>query len=192
MISGIILASGFSKRMEQEKLLLPVGGVALVERVIRAAQASRLDEVILIYQKREIEKIGRKYGIKAVHNPRADEGQSAAIKLGIHTAQPETDAFMFMVGDQPFLNPSTINILIDTFQQDPHSIIVPVYNNTRGNPVLFPSAMKELLLALDGDRGGRVLIDSMPDRVKQVHIEEELAGADIDTRENYLRIKDNN
>ena len=192
MISGIILASGFSKRMEQEKLLLPVGGVALVERVIQAAQASRLDEVILIYQKREIEKIGRKYGIKAVHNPRADEGQSAAIKLGIHTAQPETDAFMFMVGDQPFLNPSTINILIDTFQQDPHSIIVPVYNNTRGNPVLFPSAMKELLLALDGDRGGRVLIDSMPDRVKQVHIEEELAGADIDTRENYLRIKDNN
>jgi molybdenum cofactor cytidylyltransferase len=192
MISGIILASGFSKRMEQEKLLLPVGGVALVERVIRAAQASRLDEVILIYQKREIEKIGRKYGIKAVHNPRADEGQSAAIKLGIHTAQPETDAFMFMVGDQPFLNPSTINILIDTFQQDPHSIIVPVYNNTRGNPVLFPSGMKDLLLALDGDRGGRVLIDSMPDRVTQVHIEEELAGADIDTRENYLRIKDNN
>ena len=38
MISGIILASGFSKRMEQEKLLLPVGGIALVERVIRAAR----------------------------------------------------------------------------------------------------------------------------------------------------------
>ena len=69
MISGIILASGFSKRMEKEKLLLPVGGVALVERVIRAAQASRLDEVILIYQKEEIEKIGRKYGIKAVIIP---------------------------------------------------------------------------------------------------------------------------
>ena len=105
---------------------------------MRAAQASRLDEVILVYQKQEIEKIGRKYGITAVHNSRADEGQSAAIKLGIHTAHPETDAFMFMVGDQPFLSPSTINILIDTFQQDPHSIIVPVYNGTRGNPVLFP------------------------------------------------------
>ena len=192
MISGIILASGFSKRMEQEKLLLPVGGIALVERVMRAAQASHLDEVILIYQKEEIEKIGRKYGIPAVYNSRADEGQSAAIKLGINTAHPETDAFLFMVGDQPFLNPSTINILIDTFQQDPHSIIVPVYNNTRGNPVLFPSAMKELLLALDGDRGGRVLIEKMPDRVKLVNIDEELAGADIDTREDYLRINDNN
>ena len=192
MISGIILASGFSKRMEQEKLLLPFGGVALVERVIRAAQASRLDEVILIYQKEEVEKIGRKYGIKAVHNPRADEGQSAAIKLGINAAQPETDAFMFMVGDQPFLNPFIINILIDTFLQDPHSIIVPVYNNTRGNPVLFPFAMKELLLALDGDRGGRVLIDSMPDRINLVSIDEEMSGTDIDTEEDYRRIKDNN
>jgi len=192
MISGIILASGFSKRMEKEKLLLPVGGVALVERVIRVAQASRLDEVILVYQKKEIEKIGRKYGIKAVHNPRADEGQSAAIKLGIHTAHPETDAFMFMVGDQPFLNPSTINILIDTNRSDPHSIIVPVYNGLRGNPVLFPSELRDLLLALDGDRGGRVLIDSMPERVKLVSIDEEMLGTDIDTEEDYRKITGNN
>jgi molybdenum cofactor cytidylyltransferase len=191
MISGIILASGFSKRMEQEKLLLPVGGIALVERVMRVARASRLDEVILVYQKQEIEKIGIKYGITSVYNSRAEEGQSAAIKLGIHTAHPETDAFIFMVGDQPFLNPSTINILIDTFQQDPHSIIVPVYNGIRGNPVLFPSALKDLLLALDGDRGGRVLIDKMPDRVKLVAIEDVMAGADIDTAEDYVRIKGN-
>ncbi|MCX5901954.1 MAG: molybdenum cofactor cytidylyltransferase [Proteobacteria bacterium] len=192
MISGIILASGFSKRMEQEKLLLPVNGIALVERVIRAARASRLDEVILIYQKEEIEKIGRKYGITSVYNGRAEEGQSAAIKLGINSAHPKTDAFMFMVGDQPFLNPATIDILIDTFQQDPHSIIVPVYNNTRGNPALFPSSMKELLLALDGDRGGRVLIEKMPDRVNLVSIDEKMSGADIDTEEDYRRIKGNN
>jgi molybdenum cofactor cytidylyltransferase len=192
MISGIILASGFSKRMEQEKLLLPIGGIPLVERVLRAAQASRLDDIILIYQKEAIQNIGRKYGITTVHNGQAVEGQSAAVKLGINRAHPKTDAFMFMVGDQPFLNPSTINILIDTFQQDPHSIIVPVYNGIRGNPVLFPSAMKELLLALDGDQGGRVLIEKMPERVNLVSIDEEMSGIDIDTAEDYLGIKGNN
>lgn len=192
MISGIILASGFSKRMEQEKLLMPVGGFALVERVLRAARASRLDDVILIYQKEEIEKIGRKYGITTVYNSRADEGQSAAVKLGIHAANPKTTGFMFMVGDQPFLNPSTINILIDTFLQDSQSIIVPVYNGLRGNPVLFPSALKKELLVLEGDRGGRMLIDAMPERVNLVSLDEELSGTDIDTAEDYLRIKDNN
>ena len=99
---------------------------------------------------------------------------------------------MFMVGDQPFLNPSTINILIDTFQQDPHSIIVPVYNGIRGNPVLFPVALKKDLLTLEGDRGGRVLIEKMPDRVNLVSIDEEMPGTDIDTEEDYRRIKDNN
>jgi len=192
MISGIILASGFSKRMEQEKLLLPVDGIALVERVIRAARASRLDDIILIYQKEEIKNIGRKYGISTVYNGRAGEGQSAAIKLGINAAQPKTDAFMFMVGDQPFLTPSTINILMDTNKCDPHSIIVPVYNGIRGNPVLFPAAMKDLLLDLDGDRGGRVLIEKMPDRVNLVSIDEEMLGTDVNTAEDYFRIKGNN
>ena len=102
MISGIILASGFSKRMEQEKLLLPVGGIALVERVMRAARASRLDDVILIYQKEEIEKIGRKYGITAVYNSRAAEGQSAAIKLGITCRQSE-DGRVHVHGGRPAL-----------------------------------------------------------------------------------------
>ena len=97
---------------------------------------------------------------------------------------------MFMVGDQPFLNPSTINILIDTFHQNPHSIIVPVYSGIRGNPVLFPAVMKELLLTLDGDRGGRVLIEKMPERVNLVSIDEEMFGADIDTDGDYENLKD--
>ena len=52
--------------------------------------------------------------------------------------------------------------------------------------------MKGPLLTLDGDRGGRVLIEKMPDRVKMVSIDEEIFGADIDTAEDYLMIKDNN
>jgi hypothetical protein len=34
-----------------------------------------------------------------------------------------------------------------------------------------------------------VLIEAMPDRVKLVSIEEELAGADIDTEEDYENLK---
>jgi molybdenum cofactor cytidylyltransferase len=192
MISGIILASGFSKRMEQEKLLLPVGGVALVERVLRAARASRLDDFILIYQKEEIGKIGIKYGVTTMYNGRAAEGQSAAVKLGIQAANPKTAGYMFMVGDQPFLTASTINLLLDTFLQDPRSIILPVYNGIRGNPVLFPASLKKQLLELTGDQGGRVLIDAMPDRVNLVSIDDGTAGADIDTAEDYRNIRGNN
>ena len=52
MITGIILASGLSRRMAgHDKLLLPVDGTAIVERVMRAADASRLDNIILAVSK---------------------------------------------------------------------------------------------------------------------------------------------
>ncbi len=64
MITGIILASGFSKRMNRDKLLMEIDGVPMVERVIQRAVESRLDEVILVYRVDEVKRIGKKYGIQ--------------------------------------------------------------------------------------------------------------------------------
>ncbi len=61
----------------------------MVERVIQAARASLLDEVVLVYQNENIKKAGEKYGIKTVFNERADEGQSASIKIGIEAASSD-------------------------------------------------------------------------------------------------------
>jgi len=189
MISGIILASGFSRRMKTEKLLLAVDGTPMVERVIQAARASLLDEVLLVYQNEDIKKAGEKHGIKTVYNECAAAGQSASIKIGIEAASPGTDGFMFLVGDQPFLNAAVINTVIDAFNREPHSITVPVYNGKRGNPVIFPATLKNNLLALEGDRGGRVIIETMPARVKLVTIEDERLGTDVDTEEDYKIIR---
>jgi len=185
MITGIILASGFSRRMQAEKLLLAVDGTPMVERVIQAARASLLDEVVLVYQNENIKKAGEKYGIKTVFNERADAGQSASIKSGIAAASSGADGFMFLVGDQPFINAATINLLIAAFKQAPHDIIIPVYNGKRGNPVIFPATLKDALHTLKGDQGGRVLIEKMPERVKLVTIEDERLGIDVDTEEDY-------
>ena len=46
MITGIILASGFSRRMKADKLLIDIEGSALIERVIKACVDSRLDDII--------------------------------------------------------------------------------------------------------------------------------------------------
>ena len=64
MITGIILASGFSRRMKADKLLIDIEGSALIERVIKACVDSRLDDIILIYRSEEVKKIGEKYNIK--------------------------------------------------------------------------------------------------------------------------------
>lgn len=188
MVSGIILASGFSKRMKKEKLLLPLCGIPIVEHVIRAANSSHLDEVILIYRNESVKEIGTKYPDKMAYNDHADKGQSAAVKLGISLANKETDAFMFLVGDQPFLSKTVINILIDIFKDYPDNIIVPVYNGKKGSPVIFPVKFKYELLALTGDTGGRIIIENHKEEVKLVEIENTDAGIDIDNQEEYEKI----
>jgi molybdenum cofactor cytidylyltransferase len=188
MITGIILASGFSKRMQQEKLLLPVKNIPLIERVIRAAKQSLLDEIILVYQQEQVRAVAERFRITTALNTAAAQGQSAAIRLGVQSARPDAQAFMFLVGDQPYVNPEVINRLMTVWRQNRGSIIVPLYNNRPGNPVVFPAQLRDELLALQGDSGGRMLIQKMPDRVCAVPVSSLSVGIDIDTPEDYANV----
>ncbi|MCP4717795.1 MAG: nucleotidyltransferase family protein, partial [Deltaproteobacteria bacterium] len=164
MLSGIILASGFSRRMQQNKLLLPLEGKPLVERVISAAAKSRLDESILVYRDEAILQIGINYGAQAIHNKHAAQGQSAAVRAGVTQASPATNGYLFLVGDQPYITAAIIDKIIEFNKIQPDMIIVSVYDERRGNPVLFPKSMRSDLLALTGDSGGRQIMAHMPER----------------------------
>jgi molybdenum cofactor cytidylyltransferase len=186
MITGIILASGLSRRMGgQDKLLLSVGGTPLVERVMQAADASRLDDIILAYQNPAVAELAGKYRIRLVHNPDARLGQSASIKAGVHAAAPDTGAYMFLTGDQPRLDTAAINLLINAWQTHKDHIIIPVYGGRRGSPTVFPAQMRDRLLALEGDTGGRAVIEQAPEMVHCIDMPDTDAGIDIDTPEEY-------
>lgn len=187
MISGIIMASGFSNRMGQNKLLLEIEGVKVIERVIKACKDSLLDEVILIYRLDEIKQIGEKYGIKTIFNPNADKGQSAAVKLGVESSKI-TNGYMFLVGDQPFLNSSVINALIEECRKNKESICVPYYKEKFGMPILFSPIYKNDLLNVKGDKGGREIIKNNPNMVKRLDFNDEYLGLDIDTMDDYVNL----
>lgn len=181
MITGIILASGFSSRMGRDKLLLDVGGEKIIEKVIRIGQESDLDEIILVYRKPEVGEIGEKYGITTVYNESPHLGQSESLKLGILNASDETKGYMFLVGDQPYLTHRTINKIIKEFYKKENFIIVPYYAGVKGNPVLFPLSFKEQLLEIEGDLGGRDIIKENPNLVSRIFFKDKKLGIDIDT-----------
>ncbi len=187
MISGIIMASGFSNRMGQNKLLMEIQGQRVIERVIRACKNSLLDEIILVYRLDEIREIGLKYDLKTVFNPHAEEGQSAAVKLGVKNSK-EGNGFMFLVADQPYLDSQVINTLIREYENEQNMIVVPYYCNKFGMPIIFPPAYKADLLGVLGDKGGREIIERNKDLIKRIDYEEEILGIDIDTIEDYNRM----
>ncbi len=187
-VSGILLASGFSRRMRQDKLLMEIDGTPLVERVVQAAVGSVLSETILVYRRDEVAMAGKRHGLKCVPNPDAEEGQSASIRLGLGAARADADGYLFMVGDQPFITPVVINEIIQGWSSGPDTIAVSKYGERQGNPVLFPAAFKEQLLKLRGDGGGREIIKQNPDTVMYVSLNNIQAGQDIDTREDYQNL----
>lgn len=187
MITGIILASGFSRRMGRDKLLIELDGEKIIERVIKACCKSKLDDIILIYRSQDIKRIGIKYNIKTIYNPNAHLGQSEGLKLGVKAAV-DSDSYMFLVGDQPFLTSEIINKLIEEYNQKDSSIILPYYNGHRGMPMIISSIYREELLRVVGDRGGRDIIKKYPSEVKKVYIKEEKMGIDIDTQDDLKKL----
>lgn len=187
MVTGIILAAGFSRRMGEEKLLLKINGETIIERVIKASYKSKLDKIILIYRKKEVGDIGKAYGIETIHNKNANLGQSQSMKLGIQAAG-EAGAYMFIVGDQPFLTEELINKLLEEYKVGELPIVIPYFNGERSMPMVISSKYKDELLKVEGDKGGRDIVKNNPHKVKKVHIEDKKIGMDLDTPEDLKGI----
>ena len=188
-VTGIILAAGFSRRMACEKLLLPLDGIPMLEHVLRAAIGSTLTEILLVYQNTRVAELGARYNLRCIHNEQAIDGQSASIRLGVAAAPKAAGAYMFLVGDQPFVSAEIIDRLIAVHVENPGNIIVPNYGGKRATPTLFPCALRGDLLALQGDSGGRQIMARIPEKIHEIMIEEKIGGVDIDTPESYQKLR---
>ena len=68
MITGIILASGFSTRMNKDKLLMKLNNEFIIEHVLKNAVNSKLDDLILVYRNNDITKLSLSPEIRLVYN----------------------------------------------------------------------------------------------------------------------------
>ena len=189
MIVGIILSAGESKRMGKPKQLLPWGNSVILQQVIDNASASRLRKILLVLGSHadEIEgKIKVSSKTRIVVNRDFKEGMSSSVKCGIKNAPVEAEAYMLLLGDQPFIGPDIINHLVDRYQTGKYGIIIPVYNGKRGHPVIFDAKHKQELLGI-GDGGAKIVVDNHADDVLAVSLDSPEILADIDTPQDYQK-----
>ena len=187
MVSAIIMASGQSKRMGENKLLLPYKGKAIIEHVLDKVISFNFRSIVVVYNHKEILEMCKDRKILAIYNDNSELGQSKAIKLGIENS-PQSEGYVFFTGDQPLIDIETIELLLNEFNNNKSSIIVPNYKGRRGSPVIFSKYFKEELLNLSGDIGGRVIIEKNPSEIRFINVKDEFALWDIDTKEDYERL----
>jgi molybdenum cofactor cytidylyltransferase len=195
--AGIILAAGASTRFGEPKQLLRLKDKCLIEWVLDAALKSELNRIVLVLGYAH-QKILRSLGEKLQHskllvtiNPQYEKGQSLSLQNGLSKVKDDYPAVMFLLGDQPMLNATTINVLLERFWADQKDICVPIYRGKRKTPAIFRRRLYTRLMDIKGDIGARQLIDDNPDRVLTVEMEDPICFFDVDTRQDFERLKKN-
>ncbi len=188
-VSAVILAAGGSSRMGRPKQKLKIGNKTLANIVIENIRNSIVDEIILVTQP-GLPLIDENVypDIKRITNREWQTGQSSSMKAGLGAVSKASDAAIFFMADQPMVTSKIINDLLMTFYETGKPIVAPLYKGKKGAPVLFNKGMFAELRVINGDKGGRDLLERYP--VEYVDIDSPLAGMDVDTPEEYERLKE--
>jgi molybdenum cofactor cytidylyltransferase len=192
VIAGVVLAAGLSRRMGQAKLLMPVGGRAIVRYVVERVLAGGVDSVWVVTgpDVEPIEAALAGIDVQIAVNPVPEEGQAGSVRAGIAALPASVDAALIALGDQPLLAPSIIPALLAARRTSPKLIVAPRYRDGQGNPVLFKREIFPELLRLTGDQGARPIIQKEPARVEWVDLDLPMPP-DVDTPDDYEKIRAN-
>ena len=195
MTLGVLLAAGTGSRFaDGNELLAEVEGEPVVSRAARTLTASSLDEVVAVvgHDRRRVEG-ALPDGVNVLFNGDFAEGQSTSVKLGAEFARErEADAALFALGDMPRVSVETVERLLAAYRAGEGEIVVPRYEGERGNPVLFDAPHFDALAAVEGDTGGRELIEREAESgsVGWVDVEDAGVRRDVDTVADLRELRD--
>jgi molybdenum cofactor cytidylyltransferase len=190
MISAIVPAAGLSSRMGQNKLLMPFGDKSLIEHAVDTLKASDVDEIVVVlgHEADQVRSRLERRRINFVHNPDYREGLSTSVRTGMSAVAKGADAIMIYLADQPLIQPDEISRLIQAFAQAKRagkSIVVPFFENRRGNPVILDASYRAMVLDIVGDVGCRRIIRRYPEQVFAVQMQTDHVVRDVDTLEDF-------
>jgi molybdenum cofactor cytidylyltransferase len=186
-VSAVVLAAGSSTRFagDTPKQLTAIDGRSMVRRVAQAALASKASEVIVVtgFQQARVASEVKGLAVHTVYNRRFQQGLSTSVKTGLWAVSDRSSAVLFIPCDQPHLDTTSIDLLVDAYRRGRGSILVPAYRGRRGAPVLFDRKFFAELAAIAGDEGGRQILLRHPTEVIEVELQDEAPLHDFDTVE---------
>ncbi len=166
---GIILAAGFSERMNNWKPELKIDKLPIIIHTINSV-ISFCQKIIVVggfnYQNLKNLLTEEKYfssdeikKINLVENKKYSDGMLSSVKAGFNFVDQETDGIFVLPGDMPFVLNETFNKLISRFDENSvPDIFIPVTKiklptaqkdeiNKKGHPVLIRKRIVSPILA---------------------------------------------
>jgi molybdenum cofactor cytidylyltransferase len=177
-VVGVILGAGFSRRLGRPKQTLSLGDTTLLGWVVREAEASSLDRIVVVAR--------TDLDAKRADVVRPDERDttcSASLKAGL-AAVGACDAVMLLLGDTPEVDASVIDGVRAAWESTRPWALVTRYDSGLGHPLSFAADALPSLHALRGEKAVWKLLESEPERVEHARIERPLPR-DVDSWDDY-------
>jgi molybdenum cofactor cytidylyltransferase len=190
-VAAVILAAGKSARLGQPKQLFEFNGKTFIENTIETAIKACLNPIIVVlgYKARQINKIIEKYNdsITILENREWMHGQSSTLRVAIPLLK-QSNFTIFLLADQPQIPLELLKKLISAINSTQNNIVATYVGEKRANPVAFSQNLYGELAEIKGDQGGRFLFDKHC--IEKVEWADERILIDVDTPEDYVRLKE--
>ena len=187
-VVGIVLAAGFSHRFgPQDKRLAPLpDGQLLLASIVSQASKAFTPLRVVLRSDDETAALGLPHTtpVLRVHNAEAGLGASLAEAIGLlekDDALRQVNAAAILLGDMPSIRLETFHML--QRQAGQSRIVRPSHAGRPGHPVIIGRDFWPELRALQGDEGGKSVIQRHRDRYHEILVDDPGIHVDIDLRE---------
>jgi molybdenum cofactor cytidylyltransferase len=197
MIVGLIPAAGSSSRMGRPKLALPLGGQSVLERVVQAVRSAGVDRIVVVVgpQARELATLAQAAGAECLPLPEGTPDMRATVEFGLAwleaSVRPtEADDWLLLPADHPTLSANVVSrLLAARAALSPGRILIPMHGGRRGHPTLIGWRHVAGIRALPAGLGLNSYIRSATDATICLEVEDASVLEDLDTPEDYERIR---
>jgi molybdenum cofactor cytidylyltransferase len=130
----------------------------------------------------------------ALVNPHPERGMLSSIVIGLEalggpSAGGLPEPFLVCPADLPELAPATVAAVLARLVDPGSGLAVPVCAGRRGHPLGIASGLTAEIPGLDPAVGLRQLLERHPDRLAEVPIADPGCVRDLDTEEDYRRLR---
>jgi CTP:molybdopterin cytidylyltransferase MocA len=176
--------------MGRPKQLLPLNGRPLLEGVVAAANASSLDEVVVVLGA-NAEEVRRGVDLgraRVVVNPDHEQGLGSSVRAGLAALGPEVGRAMVILGDQPAVSAELFDRLLELQASSGLPSAALRFGTLLHPPVVLERSLFGDLGSLEGDVGCRAVVRGRPELVAPLPAASDGDHPiDLDTPEDYRR-----
>ena len=184
-LAAVIPASGLSRRMGREKILLPFRGSTILETILGTLAGAGVAERVVVLRPdlAEAADRARRAGAMVITNPHPEGEMLVSIRLGLGAIAGGPDAVFVWPADHPAVSPSTLALLATS--ADPARVLIPTYLDRRGHPALIGKALLPDIALIPPEQGLRHLYRKRPQSVVEIAAKDPGIVQNIDTPADY-------